>query len=199
MYNAKIHVLRENTTNNSRNSLPVLSAIWTFWKTTAAKHIFGDISNFFFQKGRLEIISVEFSHYSSANFRCWETKKKSFFMIHYPLYNNCHSKKVTKKSSFLLLIGFIYLTWHSKDHIILFFWPSRVFLQKDPHFKVSSIENTGQSSFFSEEKKEWLWGLLYLLVFLLLSKSLELFELIHFGMAKNHDDAFEVFSLQHWE
>ena len=31
--------------------------------------------------------------------------------------------------------------------------------------------------------------------FLLLSKSLELFELIHFGMAKNHDDAFEVFSL----
>ena len=149
----------------------------------------------FFQKWRLEIISVEFSHYSSANFRCWETKKKSFFYDSLSSLQQLSLKKSDKKSSFLLLIGFIYLTWHSKDHVILFFWPSRVFLQKDPHFKVSSIENTGQSSFFSEEKKEWLWGLLYLLVFLLLSKSLELFELIHFGMAKNHDDAFEVFSL----
>ena len=127
-----------------------------------------------------------------------QRKKSFFFMIHYPLYNNCHSKKVTKKSSFLLLIGFIYLTWHSKDHIILFFFltiqgiisSKRSTFQSFIHWKYRSIK-----FFFSEEKKEWLWGLLYLLVFLLLSKSLELFELIHFGMAKNHDDAFEVFSL----
>ena len=34
------------STKYKANSLPVLSAIWTFWKTTAAKHIFGDISFF---------------------------------------------------------------------------------------------------------------------------------------------------------
>ena len=118
---SKAIVHAEENTNNCRNSLPVLSAIWTVWKTTAAKHIFGDISNFFFQKWRLEIISVEFSHYSSANFRCWETKKKVFFMIHYPLYNKCHSKKVTKNPP-LFLIGYI-LTWQLCSynvHVILF-------------------------------------------------------------------------------
>ena len=102
-YKAKIHVLRENTTNNSRNSLPVLSAIWTFWKTTAAKHIFGDISNFFFQKWRLEIISVEFSHYSSANFRCWETKKKRFFLWFIILFITIVTQKKWQK---ILLFAF---------------------------------------------------------------------------------------------
>ena len=117
---AKIHVLRENTTNNSRNSLPVLSAIWTFWKTTAAKHIFGDISNFFFQKGRLEIISVEFSHYSSANFRCWETKKKSFFYDSLSSLQQLSLKKSDKK---ILLFAFNWfyisdLTFEGPYHIV---------------------------------------------------------------------------------
>ena len=119
-YKAKIHVLRENTTNNSRNSLPVLSAIWTFWKTTAAKHIFGDISNFFFQKWRLEIISVEFSHYSSANFRCWETKKKSFFLWFIILFTTIVTQKKWQK---ILLFAFNWfyisdLTFEGPYHIV---------------------------------------------------------------------------------
>ena len=58
---------------------------------------------FFFQKGRLEIISVEFSHYSSANFRCWETKKKSFFYDSLSSLQQLSLKKSDKK---ILLFAF---------------------------------------------------------------------------------------------
>ena len=160
-YKGKIHVLRENTTNNSRNSLPVLSAIWTFWKTTAAKHIFGDISNFFFQKWRLEIISVEFSHYSSANFRCWETKKNVFFYDSLSSLQQLSLKKSDKK---ILLFAFnwfcfIYLTWHSKDPIILVFLTiqgissKRSTFQSFIHWKYRSIK-----FFFLKKRKNGYGG-----------------------------------------
>ena len=174
MYNAKIHVLRENTTtNNSRNSLPVLSAIWTFWKTTAAKHIFGDISNFFFQKWRLEIISVEFSHYSSANFRCWETKKKSFFMIHYPLYNNCHSKKVTKNSSFLLLVGFVLYIWPDIQRTLsyCFFDHPGYFFKKIHISKFHPLKIQVNQVFFLKKRKNGYGGCCTYWFFVAIKKS----------------------------
>ena len=128
-------------------------------------------------------------------------RKKRFFYDSLSSLQQLSLKKSDKK---ILLFAFNWfyisdLTFEGPYHIVFLtiqgISSKRSTFQSFIHWKYRSIK-----FFFLKKRKNGYGGLLYLLVFfLLLSKSLELFELIHFGMAKNHDDAFEVFSLQHWE